>query len=194
MSFFDRENIPDYLLYDAPTRAAILGHSRFPGVVALGDSGASKVEDVHPANASTLQEYEHDICALRDYSLISATTANSFELHVVVQVATRQWLRSQEREEERQETFFEHLLREVPRDLGCLKTCRALSPHAEIAALEKPCTRSSRNDFFRLLVNLSLNACFTKDFYKAETWASRGLESARKIFWLEMVHWQACSL
>jgi tetratricopeptide (TPR) repeat protein len=74
-SFFDRQVLPKTLLR-------------------IQDSGAVS-DDVGPADFD--DEFEDDILMLRDYSLITiAADEKTFEMHSLVQLATRRWLQSQD--------------------------------------------------------------------------------------------------
>jgi hypothetical protein len=75
MSFFDRQEIQDALLRDTSSTANAL------------------VSDVAAHDG-----FEDDVVTLRDYSFITVTKdTKKFEMHSLVQLATREWLKSQEK-------------------------------------------------------------------------------------------------
>lgn len=84
MSFFDRQSVPESLLYDVR-----LGSSE--------DMDSDNVIDT--ANTSTPGPkpgtFDDDILVLQDYSFVSVTTdVSSFEMHRLVQDATQNWVKA----------------------------------------------------------------------------------------------------
>ena len=90
MSFYDRQGIPECLLRDREPDFpdAPRSHIRVTNETTGGDS--------HSESSSQDEQFELDIQMLRDYSFLSLTTeGTAFQVHRLVQRATRRWLESQ---------------------------------------------------------------------------------------------------
>jgi tetratricopeptide (TPR) repeat protein len=110
MSFFDRQGIPEALLR-----------------VQVNDA----VTDPE-APASFDDEFEDDILMLRDYSLvIVAADEKTFEMHGLVQLATRKWLHSHDQATKWLELALQVLATAFPSGQPeTWATCRILLPHS----------------------------------------------------------------
>jgi hypothetical protein len=89
MSFFDRQGIPEALLQ---TRASPRGAQR-------SQKEPKHDEEDNASQSSTSAEsedtFEDDVVALRNFCFISNETGGmSFEMHALVQLATRVWLKA----------------------------------------------------------------------------------------------------
>ena len=92
MSFFDRQGIHDSLL-------------RSPSDTAHEHVSAVQVND----------RFEEDVLTLRDYSFITVTSdTNTFEMHNLVQLATRTWLENEGHLDRWREQFISNLCAELP--------------------------------------------------------------------------------
>jgi len=110
MSFFDRQGIPEALL-------------RVRGTDAVSDPEAPVGFD---------DEFEDDILLLRDYSLIIvAADEKTFEMHGLVQLATRKWLRGHNQATKWLEVALQVLATAFPSGQPeTWATCRILLPHS----------------------------------------------------------------
>jgi hypothetical protein len=100
ISFFDRQGIPDALLRNRSEQITLRQHQK--GVT---DSDSSCVDNntsySNNEEDSTLQSslsdrFKENVSVLRNYSFISVNTNNTtFEMHGLVQLATRKWLEAQ---------------------------------------------------------------------------------------------------
>ena len=81
MSFFDRQGIPETLVRTRTEKECSL-------------EGDDENNEKYDSEDSTLNdEFEDDILILRNYSFISVNTdKKTFEMHRLVQLATRKWL------------------------------------------------------------------------------------------------------
>jgi tetratricopeptide (TPR) repeat protein len=131
MSFFDRQGIAENLL-----------HNR-------SDSSAN--EQVLAASGD--DRFEEDIIMLRDYSFVKATTdKTTFEMHSLVQLATRKWLESQKQLDKWREQFISSLCAELPTgEHNNWETCQALFPHAKAALAHRPTSQKSLEEWALLL-------------------------------------------
>jgi hypothetical protein len=131
MSFFDRQGIQDALLRDTSSTANAL----------VSDVGAN-------------DRFEDDVITLRDYSFIKVTkNASTFEMHSLVQLATREWLKSPGRVSRWRKQFISNLCTKLP--IGEHKdweTCEALFPHVKAALAQRPQDNESLKTWARLLL------------------------------------------
>jgi tetratricopeptide (TPR) repeat protein len=138
MSFFDRQGIQDALLRDTSSAANAL------------------VSDV-AAN----DRFEDDVVTLRDYSFITVTKdAKTFEMHSLVQLAMREWLKSQEQLDKWKEQFISNLCAELPTgEHGNWEKCEVLFPHAKAALAQRPKSWKALEEWALLLYRAAWYAC-----------------------------------
>lgn len=89
MSFFNQQGIPEELLRAQPEDKSAQPERH------EHDSERKAWEDEDSASQSSASDdgFEDDVQILRDYSFISINTDRaSFEMHRLVQLATRKWL------------------------------------------------------------------------------------------------------
>ncbi|KAK3646859.1 hypothetical protein LTR56_008347 [Elasticomyces elasticus] len=147
MSFCDRQAIPEALVRwrnrkdDESAQKTNRGydHNNLGG-------GSSDSDDSDNVSATEDEEgdlddaFNKDIRMLEGYSFVSVTTdASVWEMHRLVQVATRKWLKSQGQLEQWGDQYIEHLCALVP--LGTYENwmaCRNYYPHAQSVAELKP--------------------------------------------------------
>ena len=130
MSFFDRQGIQEALL-------------RRQSSAARRDVSAVQAED----------EFEEDVLALRDYSFITVTKdAETFDMHSLVQLATRTWLESEGQLDKWRKQFISNLCAELPTgEHENWDKCQALFPHARSALVQRPKDRESLEEWALLL-------------------------------------------
>jgi tetratricopeptide (TPR) repeat protein len=160
MSFFDRQGIQDALLRNTSSTANPL------------------VSDVE-AN----DRFEDDVTTLRDYSFIKVTKdANTFEMHSLVQLATREWLKSQGQVNRWREQFISNLCAELP--IGEHKdweTCEALFPHAKAALAQQPQDKESLKKWARLLFKAACYAWQRGRLDESERMSVVSMEIRREV-------------
>jgi hypothetical protein len=106
MSFFDRQGIPEALVRSI---AIEQDHENL---------GGSDVDDEDNDEDSSLvsiedDEFEDGILTLRNYSFISANAdRTTFEMHRLVQLATRTWLNAPSQLERWKQQFIKNLVAE----------------------------------------------------------------------------------
>jgi hypothetical protein len=119
MSFFDRQGIPDALLQN---RSEQITSRQDQKEGANGDdnrvdndTGYSDDEDGSVSWSSMGDGFEEDISVLRNYSFISVNTNDTtFEMHGLVQLATRKWLEAHGQIERWKHRFIKNLDAELP--------------------------------------------------------------------------------
>jgi tetratricopeptide (TPR) repeat protein len=138
MSFFDRQGIPTAL---------------------LRTQSSSAVSE--PAAAVSVDDgFEEDLLMLRDYSFVTVTRdANTFEMHSLVQLATRTWLESQGQVDKWREHFIASLCAELPSgEHENWAKCEALFPHARAALAQRPKDNESLKKWALLLYRAAFYA------------------------------------
>ena len=150
MSFFDRQGIPEALLRDqGGTR------NRCESLGADGENNEESDGEDSALDASVDDGFEDDILTLRNYSFISLTTdAIMFEMHGLVQLATRKWLEGQGQLEGWKKKYITNLCREFP--VGQYENwakCQVLFPHAKSALAWQPEGEESLKEWALLLYN-----------------------------------------
>ncbi|KAF1981387.1 hypothetical protein K402DRAFT_449234 [Aulographum hederae CBS 113979] len=141
MSFFDRQGIPETLLrgQNEPrdARPDEEDNNAEDNVDNDDNDDSSEDDDV---STDEHEEFENDISTLRSYSFISFNAnESSFEMHGLVQLATRRWLEAQGQQEKWKQHFIRNLYLELPGGQHeNWATCQTLFPHAQSAARQKP--------------------------------------------------------
>ncbi|KAI8649734.1 NB-ARC domain-containing protein [Fusarium keratoplasticum] len=98
MSFFDRQGIPESLL--KPSKES---HDSAQ-TTGLDDTTDSEIDG---SDDETGSDFEGDVATLRDYCLIILSEAeNTFEMHGLVQLSTRRWLKAHGLQERFQEQYI----------------------------------------------------------------------------------------
>ncbi|GAB7336765.1 hypothetical protein MBLNU13_g10856t1 [Cladosporium sp. NU13] len=131
MSFFDCQAIPEALLQERDTGQAEGEEegSTVDGEDSEGGGGEAGIDKTSEGNAAVpvnkAEEYENDIVVLRNYSLISSTTDRAvFEMHRLVQAATKKWLRAAKQFDRWASHFISNLEEVFPTsDIGNWATC-----------------------------------------------------------------------
>ncbi|KAF3768256.1 hypothetical protein M406DRAFT_51972, partial [Cryphonectria parasitica EP155] len=148
MSFFDRQGIPESLVRP-------------------------------PANIVTAQRFEDNLAMLRNYCLISLNkTGDVFEMHNLVQLATRKWLSVYERTEMFKEQFISRIAHEFPTgDYSNWATCQTLFAHVEGAIHHRPKGEKQLEEWAQVLYNGSWYARGQGRYSLAETMAKKSRDA-----------------
>lgn len=173
MSFFDRQGIPEYCLRSR-TKARYEGDNNPIQEAADTVSLASSTDD---------DDFEEDILKLRSFSFIAATSdPATFQMHRLVQLATRNWLESHGQFNRWKQLFVKNLSIEFPiENSGSDNWTKALSlyPHAELAMAQYLELDDCLNDLFILTFKASR---FVKDLDDIEVRWIGAIETQRKLF------------
>jgi hypothetical protein len=150
MCFFDRQGIPEDLLYGYHSPAKD------------GDTEDVDTDDENTKNVDTENNnaFNDDLDTLRDYSFVTVTKdVNMFEMHSLVQLATRKWLESQDQLIKWREQFISNLCAKLPdKEYKNWERCQLLFPHAKVAMTQRPQSRKSLEEWARMLYNAGLYA------------------------------------
>jgi tetratricopeptide (TPR) repeat protein len=167
MSFFDWQGIPEALL-----RNQNRTKSRHRGIE---DSNVNKTDsdsDDSNSEASVDDGFEEDILTLRNYSLIGITTNSTiFDMHGLVQLATRKWLEEHGRLEMWKQQYISNLCKAFPTgEHENWAQCQVLFPHAKAALSQPPKSKESLQQWALLLYNTA--------WY---TWRKGNISDAKKL-------------
>ncbi|PVH90410.1 hypothetical protein DM02DRAFT_722561 [Periconia macrospinosa] len=183
MSFFDRQGIPEELL-----RARVRAlpeeepaqqeqHER--------DSERQAWEDEDSASQSSAGDdgFGDDVQTLRDYSFISANADGaSFEMHRLVQLATRKWLQIHHELEQWKQHFVSNLCAAFPTGHHeNWAVCQRLFAHANSAAEQRPEREDSLKDWASLLYKAAWYALEVGNWAEAEAMSLQSTKTRRKI-------------
>ncbi|KAF2865053.1 P-loop containing nucleoside triphosphate hydrolase protein [Massariosphaeria phaeospora] len=154
MSFFDRQGIQEALLHK-------------------------------PSGVANDDEFENDVATLRGYSFVTVTTdANTFEMHNLVQLATRKWLEHQgdHQFDKWSKKFISNLCAEFPEgNYENWGKCQALFPHARAALAQRPKGKNTLKKWAQLLHNAARYASNIGKANEAVYMATVSMEVRREV-------------
>ncbi len=152
MSFFDRQGIPEVLVRNR----AEIGNGHRSQEDRDEHDGREEEED-NEDNASEHSKddgFEDDVQTLRDYSFLSVSTDGTFEMHALVQLATRKWLEANGKLEHWKQCYIKNLSAAFPTGEHENWTfCQAFFPHAKAAVIQRPSGDESLREWALLLNN-----------------------------------------
>lgn len=159
MSFCDRQAIPESLVRD--------GRS------------SSDCED----SSRAVDGFEDDVVMLRSFSFVSATAdGSSWEMHRLVQDATRMWLEDRNEFEKFQDRFLYCLHHAFPTGrYENWSRCQVLFPHAQIAAGYKASGREALSDWTTVMYNAAWYAWLKGQLVVAETMAVASMQARTSV-------------
>lgn len=176
MSFFDRQGIPECCLRKrAKTVEEHVNDSNQE--VADNDSLASSTDD---------EEFEEDIHKLQSFSFISTTSdGTTFEMHRLVQLATRNWLETHGQFNKWKQIFISNLSREFPsQTLGYenLNKSESLFPHVRLIMTHYPDLNDCLESWAELQIKASWFAVQKQHMTEAENLSKGALDLHRKLY------------
>jgi tetratricopeptide (TPR) repeat protein len=178
MSFFDRQGIPEALVRDSrKTR------NRRRGVEAIDADGENSDSEGSEMETNVNNGFEEDILTLRSYSFIALTTnATTFDMHRLVQLATRKWLEEHGQLETWKEQYINNLNKAFPTEKYENWTqCQALFPHAKSALSHPPKSEESRMQWAELFYHAASYALEQGNLSDAETLAVKSMQVCRDM-------------
>ena len=172
MSFFDRQGIPEALVrkraasnYDHreedPKRKDKTGEEERQEGEGEGEGDEEKEEDEEEeedndsvSGCSEDDGFEDDVQTLRNYLFLSVGADRTFEMHALVQLATRKWLEANRQLEQWKQCYIKNLSAEFPTGGHENWTyCQTLFPHAKSAVIQRPKAEGSLREWASLLYN-----------------------------------------
>jgi len=184
MSFFDRQGIPEALLRrrneqgDAQPKEK---ENKAEDHVDENDDDDSSGDG--DGSESGDDEFEDDISTLRSYSFIYvAGDGSSFQMHSLVQLATRKWLEAHGERDRWKHQFIRNLSSEFPTgEYENWATCQALFPHAKSAAAQRPEGQESLKLWATILYRAAWYALRIGNGAEAEEMSVAAMKSRRKL-------------
>jgi tetratricopeptide (TPR) repeat protein len=183
MSFFDRQGIPEELLQ---TRVG-MGNEYRDEEHLLTDGENS---DDDSESESSAVGFEDDILTLRNYSFITLTNnATTFDMHRLVQLATRKWLEDQGQLEVWKQRYIDILYAAFPTaEYENWAKCHTLFPHAKSALLHRPESENSLRQWAQLLYNAAWYASNKESLSDAEKLSAVSLKVRKNLLGEEHVN------
>ena len=188
MSFCDGQAIPE-LLVRTRNEATDEGE-RMEGKKAadlpLGDEDSdtdhSDTFDDGASVSSLNDSFDMDLAMLQGYSFVSiSTNASVFEMHGLVQLATRMWLESQGQFERWETQYIDNLYAQFPPGkYENWKICQILFPHARSATELKPKSEEAKLKWATVMYNAAWYAWTNVSAHDAEKLAMRSLKVRAK--------------
>ncbi|RAH68518.1 uncharacterized protein BO66DRAFT_412795 [Aspergillus aculeatinus CBS 121060] len=173
MSFFDRQGIPEALLRHQEDEDNHKLDLREKGLANLSDEDSTSSHD---------DQFDVDVLTLRDYSFISITGVDVFEMHRLVQLATLKWLEIQGQFQNWRERFIDILSNASPTsDYGNWGTLQVLFPHIRMAATQPPDTKDSLKNWAKLMCQAAWYACYKWNLPVAKHLASKAERACREL-------------
>ena len=157
ISFFDRQGIPEELI-------------------------TSQYE-----KDDSIMDFEEDIKVLRNYSLIALGIEDDiFEIHRLVQFATRKWLEQRQELERWKETYLIAMADAFPSGVyENWKRCRLLFPHAILVREYRPINEDFLPPWAGVLDNAGWYAAEQGNYNEAEQMNRRALASREQVLGAE---------
>jgi len=185
MSFFDRQGIPETLLRSQEEQRTSRqdqkennddSHTEF-------DAGYSDGDEDNGSGSSVNDGFEDDLLALRNYSFISINTdGTTFEMHRLVQLATREWLKASKQEERWKQQFVRNLDAELPTgEFENQVKCQALFPHAQSAITQQPDEHDALRDWASILHKAAWYAWRMGKAVEAEIMSVQAMKVRKRI-------------
>ncbi|KAF2098292.1 putative kinesin [Rhizodiscina lignyota] len=147
MSFFDPRGIPEGLVRTRSEDGRQADGNR--------DGGAEDDDDDSQSESSEDDRFEADVQTLRNFSFLTlGANPTVFEMHKLVQLATRKWLEASEQFERWKQQYVSNLYIEVP--TGSYENwakCATLFPHVQSAISQRPKDRDSLLQWASILFN-----------------------------------------
>ena len=179
MSFFDRQGIPGALLQRRTATENSCENLHKPDV---DEDDNDDDKDRGPDQCSS-DDFEEDILTLRDYSFVSVKNdKTTFEMHRLVQLATRKWLEIHGQLERWKQQYITNLSEEFPSgEYQNWVKCQALFPHAKAAVVQKPKGDDSLCEWASLLYHAAWYAWRKGDAADAEKMSTEATTARSKV-------------
>ncbi|PYH80994.1 TPR-like protein [Aspergillus uvarum CBS 121591] len=173
MSFFDRQGIPGALLRIQENKDAHQVGPRETNMVTISDEESTSGHD---------DQFENDVMTLRDYSLISITDKDVFEMHRLVQLATRKWLDAYGQLEHWRERFIIILDESfLTGGFGYWERSQVLFPHVRMAVRQRPDTEHCFQNWAALMYKAAAYAAIKGNWAEAVNMAVKTERAAAKL-------------
>lgn len=189
MSFFDPHGIPESLIRTRSERAQQdqkenIGDGNIDEDSNDDHGGEVAGEDDDALlQFSMTNEFEDDVLILRDFSFVSVNMdGKTFEMHALVQLAIREWLRARGQQNRWKQQFIRNLYVKFP--VGVYEngaTCQALFPHVKSAAAHEPEEQETLTTWASLSHNAARYARSVGNELEAEGMSVQAMNVRKKI-------------
>ena len=186
MSFFDRQGIPEALLRNQSEHKSESGSkngNRSGSRKAEGGDGRGNDDEETASDWSGDEEFENDVLILRNYAFISVNVdAATFEMHGLVQLATRKWLEAHGQLERWKQQYIKNLCSEYPTgNYENWVKCQALFPHARTVLAQQPESSRSLREWALILYRAAWYAWARGSRFDAEKMSIKAMEIRNEI-------------
>jgi tetratricopeptide (TPR) repeat protein len=191
MSFFDRQGIPEALVHgdQGAKRASIAletreGSTRRRLKQILGRAKSKpRAQKEQKESDGCRTGFEDDVVALRNLCLISVdANGSTFEMHSLVQLATRRWLTANGKLERWKQQFVSNLHAAFPTgEYENWAACRALYAHAKAAVGQQPKDESSIAEWATVLYRAAWYAERMGNIADAKMLATKAMKARKKV-------------
>ncbi|KAH8723891.1 hypothetical protein GQ44DRAFT_773477 [Phaeosphaeriaceae sp. PMI808] len=195
MSFFDRQGIPESLIHNGreTKRARTASVRQERSIRQHLKHFLRRTRSKPKAQQDQMQcdsdegRFEDDVIVLRDLCFISvAEDGAAFEMHSLIQLATRKWLAANGKLEWWKQQFISNLSAAFPTgEYENWPTCQALFAHAKSAIEQQPEEKSSLATWATLLYRAAWYAERIGNIADAVTLAEKSLKAREKVLGLE---------
>ncbi|KAF1941182.1 hypothetical protein EJ02DRAFT_348387, partial [Clathrospora elynae] len=179
MSFFDRQGIPEALLQRQALQRGAQRSQKEP----KQDVWESDEEDNASQSSTGDDQFEDDIVALRNFCFVTVNTSGtSFEMHALVQLATRIWLEANSNLEQWKKQFVSNLRAAFPTgEYENWAACQALYAHAKAAIGQQPKDESAIAEWATVLYHAAWFAERRGNIADAEMLATKAMKARKKV-------------
>jgi tetratricopeptide (TPR) repeat protein len=152
MSFFDRQGISETLIRSQiEHRETRTSQREYDDI----DSDSVEEDDTSPSSGSDDDAFEDDVRTLRNFCFVTVDNeGTNFQMHALVQLATRMWLAANGRLEQHRQQFIRILCASFPTgEYENWAICQTLFAHAKTSVEQQPEGQSSLIEWATLLFN-----------------------------------------
>jgi Tetratricopeptide repeat len=193
MSYFDRQGIPKEVLRVQSQEEEIRDSIRQKDDgVKDNEKDEDENEDIEDGSTSETSGddvFEEAVDRLRSYSFVSLGKGEtSFEMHGLVQLATRKWLAMHREDEKWKSQFSRNLNAVLPTgNHENWARCEMLFPHAKSAERQRPIDDRSVREWAQILRKAGWYAWARGDYCEAERMCEKSARALRKVLGREDV-------
>jgi tetratricopeptide (TPR) repeat protein len=192
MSFFDRQGIPEALIRhraenkeseDDKHKGQSQGFRRFSHLFrSKKEVYESHMRDKEKRDKS--DTFNDDLVMLKNYSFISITGNSSiFEMHMLVQLATRKWLETDGQHEKWRCQFVKNLCEGLRTgEYENWECCQALFPHVKAAAQQRPKELAALRDWASIMYKAAWYTWRIGNGAETETLSLESMKARLKVF------------
>jgi len=180
MSFFDCQGIPEALLRHGTVQEGCQQDRD-----EYNSDDEQDYDEDHVSESS--HDFETDVLTLRNFSFISINADGAtFEMHRLLQLATRKWLEANGRFEHWKQRSVRNLCKEFPTgEHGNWVKCQALFPHAKSLLKQRPENEVSLKQWALVLYNAACYASAIGNYADAEKMSTKSVQARRALFGTE---------